>query len=115
MDSPLLEIVADWGTVASATVLLGFLLNQGYVFASRALRRIPRLADLPVRLPGDVKRVVVYVTAVVLTVSFADFSAVLPDGSEPTAYVSAVLAYSTTVFKFAQSIYTRIWERLIAA
>ena len=114
MDSPLLDVVINWGTVASATVLLGFVLNQGYVFLSKALRRIPQLAGLPAKLSGEAKRVVVYISAVALTVSFADFSVVLPDASDPSLYVSAVIAYSTTVFKFAQEVYDVIWTRLIA-
>ncbi len=115
MDSPILDVVINWGTVASATVLLGFVLNQGYVFLAQVLRKIPALADrLPKSLSGGVKRFVVYVSAVALTVSFADFSVVLPDASDPTQYMSAVIAYSTTVFKFAQEIYDAIWTRLIA-
>lgn len=115
MDSPLLDVVVNWGTVASATVLLGFVLNQGYVFLARELRRIPALTDrLPKSLSREIKQVVVYITAVLLTVSFADFSSVLPDASDPAQFMSAVVAYSTTVFKFAQTVYDRIWTRLVA-
>ncbi len=115
MDSPVLDLVINWGTVASATVLLAFVLNQGYVFLAQLLRRIPALADrLPKSLSGATKRVVVYISAVLLTVSFADFSALLPSASDPSQFVSAVIAYSTTVFKFAQEVYDVIWTRLLA-
>ncbi|KKN54332.1 hypothetical protein LCGC14_0593100 [marine sediment metagenome] len=121
MDSPILDVVINWGTVASATVLLGFILNQGYVFLAKALRSVGSrlsflefLTGLPKSLAAGTKKAVVYISAVVLTVSFADFSVVLPDASDPSLYVSAVIAYSTTVFKFAQEVYDVIWTRLIA-
>ncbi len=116
LDSPVWDIVVNWGTVASATLLLGFLLNQGYVFASQLLRNIPFFAGrLPKSLSSGTKKLVVYLAAVLMTVSFADFSGLLPSGADPDLFVSAILAYATTVFKVAQSIYDRLWQPLISA
>lgn len=116
LDSPVWDIVVNWGTVASATLLLGFLLNQGYVFVSQLLRKIPFFSDrLPESLSDATKKVVVYVSAVLMTVSFADFSGLMPDVSDPSLFVSAIFAYATTVYKVAQSIYDRLWQPLIRA
>ncbi len=116
LDLPVWDIVVNWGTVASATLLLGFLLNQGYVFASELLRKIPFLYDkLPKSLSAGTKKLVVYLSAVLMTISFADFSGLLPSGADPDFFVSAILAYATTVFKVTQSIYDRLWQPLISA
>ena len=116
LDSPVMDIVVDWGMVASATLLLGFVLNQGYVFASALLRKIPALADrLPESLSAGSKKLVVYVVALGLTASFADFSSVLPDASDPALFVSAIFAFATAIFKVTQEIYDRLWQPLISA
>jgi hypothetical protein len=117
MDSQVLEIIVDWGLVASTTVLLGFVLNQGYTLVASFLRRFadrfPFLGGLPANLADKTKKLVTYVTAVTMTVAFADLSTiVLPGSEEPAAFISAVLVYATTIFKFAQQIYDRLWQPL---
>jgi hypothetical protein len=120
MDSPLLEIAVDWGQVASATVILGFVLNQGYALVAGFLRgfadRVPFLGRLPESLTDEAKKLVTYVTAVAMTLAFADLaSIVLPGSEDPALFISVVITYATTVFKFAQQIYDKLWQPLRSA
>ena len=117
MDSQVFEIIVDWGRVASYTVILAFVLNQGYAVLAGFLRRFsgrfPFLGGLPTRLTNTVKKTVTYSVAVVMTFVFADLATlVMPDGSNPTLFISTVMSYALTVFKVAEQIYDRLWQPL---
>ena len=120
MDSQVFEIIVDWGRVASATIVLAFLLNQGYAvfagFLRRFADRFPFLGGLPAKLTNKVKKTVTYFVAVVMTLAFADLSVLaMPDASNPPLFISAVLSYALTVFKVAQQVYDRLWKSLLKA
>lgn len=103
------DIVVSAGTVTGATIILSFLLNQGYAAGRKVLERITSgKVNLP-PLGEFAKKAIVAGTALGLT-GYSGL-ALLPAGSPP----EAVLAYGTAVFKGAQFLYDRLAKAILEA
>ena len=98
------EIVVNWSIVTGASVLLGFIINQG-------------LAYFDIKVSSEVKKLVVFGVAVGLSGYFALSGGYdLPDPAvDPSVYALALLSLATSAFKVAQKIYDVIWSALVAA
>lgn len=98
------EIVINWGIVTTATVLLGFVINQAASWVG-------------LDLSGNVKRSVVFGVAVALSGYFAYTGGYdLPDpGADPAVFALALLSLATSAFKVAQQIYDKFWTNLLSA
>ena len=98
------EVLIDWGVVVGIATVLAFVINQAAVWAG-------------LRISGDVKRGVAYAVSLGLATYFAyqgDLG--LPDpAADPWAFGAALLAAGTLVWKAAEQIYDRVWEKLVSA
>ena len=103
------EIVVSAGLVTGATVVLSFLLNQGYAAGRKLIERITKgRVSLP-PLGEFAKKAVVAGVALGLT-GYSGLS-LLPAGSPP----EALLAYGTAVFKASQFVYDRLAKGVFEA
>ena len=98
------EIVINWSIVTGASVLLGFIINQG-------------LAYFDIDISSQAKKLVVFGVAVGLSGYFAVSGGYdLPDpGADPAVYALALLSLATSAFKAAQKVYDVIWQNLVRA
>ena len=98
------EVLIDWALVVGIATVLAFVINQAAVWAG-------------LRISGDVKRGVAYAVSLGLATYFAyrgDLG--LPDpAADPWAFGAALLAAGTLVWKAAEQVYDRIWEKLVSA
>ncbi len=109
------EIVIDLGLLTAATVVLGFVLNQGYTLVAGVLRK--RWPRIPEKISSTGKKGVVFLTAVGVTIVSADlgFIALPPVADNPAAYASALVGYIGVAFKTAEDVYDHFWQALVAA
>ena len=98
------EIIINWTIVTTASVLLGFIINQV-------------LAYFNVKLSVQVKKAVVFAVAVALSGYFATSGGYdLPElGENPAVYALALLSLATSAFKVAQLVYDKLWQELVDA
>ena len=98
------EIIIIWTIVTTASVLLGFIINQA-------------LAYFNVELSVQVKKAVVFAVAVALSGYFASTGGYdLPVlGDDPSLYALALLSLATSAFKVAQLVYDKLWMELVDA
>ena len=103
------EIVVSAGLVTGATVVLSFLLNQGYAAGRKLIERITKGR---VSLPplGEFARKAVVAGGALGLTGYSGL-ALLPAGSPP----EALLAYGTAVFKAAQFLYDRLAKSIFEA
>ena len=103
------EIVVSGALVTGATVILSFLLNQGYAAGRKLIERITKGR---VSLPplGEFARKAVVAGAALGLTGYSGL-ALLPAGSPP----EALLAYGTAVFKAAQFLYDRLAKSIFEA
>ena len=98
-----MDIVVDGGLVTVATVILAFILNQATRWAGVELSVLAR-------------KLVVFVAAVGVTGYSAYRGGLpIPPAGDPMELVLFLLVGSTAVFKAAQLVYDRIWEKLLSA
>ena len=103
------DIVVDGALLVGATVILSFVLNQGYAAGRRLLERITKgRVSLPA-LGETVKKAVVAGAALGLT-GYSGLS-LLPAGAPP----EALLAYGTAVFKASQAVYDKLAKAVFEA
>ena len=103
------DIVVSGGLVTGATVILSFILNQGYSVARKYLEKWTGGRILLPELGEFAKKAVVAGVSVGLT-GYSGL-ALVPAGSPP----ELLLAYSTVVFRASQTVYDQIWTRLLKA
>ncbi len=98
------EIVINWTLVTVATVVLGFVLNQGAAWAG-------------LKIDVTAKKAIVYAVALSLSGYFAANGGFdLPDPAvDPAVFALALGSIATSSFKVAQLIYDRVWQELLAA
>ena len=98
------DIVINWSIVTTASVLLGFIINQA-------------LAYFDITVSGPVRKAVVFGVAVALSGYVAVSGGYdLPDPAvDPSVYALALLSLATSAFKAAQLIYDKLWSALVAA
>ena len=103
------DIVVSAGLVTGATVVLAFILNQGYSVIANWLYK---LSGGKISLPalGETGKKAV-VAGVSLGLTGYSGLALIPAGSPP----ELLLAYGAAVFKASQTIYDRIWVGLLKA
>ena len=98
------EVQIDWTLVIGLATVLAFVINQAAAWAG-------------LRISGDVKRGVAYAVSLGLATYFAyrgDLG--LPDpAADPWAFGAALLAAGTLVWKAAEQVYDRVWEKLVSA
>ena len=98
-----MNIVINGTLVTVVTVVLAFILNQGAAWAGLELSTLA-------------KKLVVFAVATGLTGYTAVHSGGFPlPTDDPMALATALLAYSTAVFKIAQPVYDQIWTALLEA
>ena len=101
------DIVVDAGLVTGATVVLSFVLNQGYgVLATYLAKWTGGRIELPA-LGEFAKKAVV--AGVSLGLTGYSGLALLPVGSPP----ELLLAYGTAVFKASEKAYDVLWQRVL--
>ena len=103
------DIVVNGGLVVGASVVLAFVLNQGYTLLAGYLAKwTGGRIQLPALGEFGKKAVVAGVS-----LSLAGYSglAIVPAGSPP----ELLLAYGTAVFKASQQLYDRLWVALLKA
>ena len=103
------DIVVSGALVTGATVILGFLLNQGYAAGRKLLERVTNGRVTLPPLSEGAKKAVVAGAAVGLT-GYSGL-ALLPAGSPP----EAILAYGAAVFKASQFLYDKLAKAILEA
>lgn len=105
-----MDIVVDGALVTGASVILAFVLNQGYAWLAGKLDFLPALTPLAKKL------VVFVVSAGLAGYSGLRLDVALPDpAADPALFATTLLAFATAVFKAAQVVYDRVWQGLIEA
>ena len=103
------DIVVSGALVTGATVILSFILNQGYSVARKYLEKWTGGRILLPELGEFAKKAVV--AGVSLGLTGYSGLALVPAGSPP----ELLLAYATAVFKASQFTYDKIWQGLTKA
>ena len=103
------DIVVNATLVTAATVVLAFVLNQGYSLLATYLAK---WSGGRIKLPalGEFGKKAV-VAGVSLGMTGYSGLALLPAGSPP----ELPLAYGTAVFKASEKVYDELWQRLLKA
>ena len=103
------DIAVSVALVTGATVVLSFVLNQGYAVARKWVEKLSGgSVILPELGEGGKKSVVAGVS---LGLSGYSGLALIPAGSPP----ELLLVYGTAVFKASQLAYDKIWKGLLKA